>query len=84
MMMKDSTVEWFARPPPIDLHGLDFGDVGRFERVERVDGRLERRYCLGQVALALLLDALRSRRMLVGRHLVTGDHLHTPALLSNS
>ena len=61
------------------LHGLDFGDVGGFERVERLNGGLQRGDGLRQLAFALVLDALSARRSLVSHRLVSRHHLqHAP------
>ena len=73
-MMMTSPTATAASP---NLHGLDFGDVGRFERVKGVDGSLQRWNRLGKVVLALLLDALRSCCSLVGHDLIARYHLHT-------
>jgi len=60
-----------------NLHRLDFGDVSWFQRIKSIDGSLQGRNCLSQVALTLLLYALRSCCSLVCYHLITCYHLQT-------
>jgi len=69
------------------LHGLDDGDVGRRERVERGDGRVEDRHRLGEVGVALVLDRRRGVSLLVRDRLcrartrdqaTTYSHFSTP------
>ena len=61
---------------PTNLHGLDQGDVSRFQSVEGGDSSLQSRNGFGKVTFTLILDGLGCSCCLVSHCLVSSNHLH--------